>query len=112
MANSGSWLQYSREGIINTWQAGMASDSSYVVRASNSTNVVTVNQNGNTTISGNLDVGVSASSSKIDVHCNQQGQTGYTELHCQSPWVFKLELISTHSTPRSLISPRFNVFWI
>ena len=64
MANSGSWLQFSREGITDTWQTGRVSDNSYVIREYNSTNVVTVNQNGNTTISGNLDVGVGASSSK------------------------------------------------
>ena len=37
MANSGSWLQFSREGLTDTWQTGMDSDSPYVVRVSNST---------------------------------------------------------------------------
>ena len=35
--NSGSWLQLSRGGTSNTWQAGMSSDNSYVIRASNAT---------------------------------------------------------------------------
>ena len=56
IAHSGSWIQFSREGIADTWQTGIDSDNSYVTRASDATNVVTVNQNGNTTISGNLDV--------------------------------------------------------
>ena len=44
----------SREGITDTWQTGTDSDNSYVIRASAATNVVTVNQNGDTTISGTL----------------------------------------------------------
>ena len=52
--NSGSWLQFSRGGTSNTWQAGMSSDNSYVIRASGATNVLSVYQNGDTTISGNL----------------------------------------------------------
>ena len=55
IANSGSWLQFSRDGTSNTWQAGMSSDNSYVIRASDATNMLIVNQKGNTTISGNLD---------------------------------------------------------
>ena len=53
--NSGSWLQLSRDGTSNTWQAGMSSDNSYVIRAPDATNVLSVYQNGDTT-SGNLDV--------------------------------------------------------
>ena len=45
-----------------------------------------------TTINGILDVGVSASSSTIDAHSNQQGYAAITELHSQSPWINKLEL--------------------
>ena len=44
IANSGSWLQFSRDGTSDTWQAGMSSDSSYVIRASDATNALTVNQ--------------------------------------------------------------------
>ena len=55
MANSGSWIQFSRDGTSNTWQTGMSSDNSYVIRVSDVTTCLTVNQNGNTTISGNLD---------------------------------------------------------
>ena len=55
IANSGAWLQFSRDGTSNTWQSGMSSDNPYVVRTSDATNVLTVNQNGNTSISGNLE---------------------------------------------------------
>ena len=55
-ANSGSWLQFSRYGTSNTWQTGMSSDNSYATRASEATTCLSVNKNGDTTISGNLDV--------------------------------------------------------
>ena len=103
MANSGSWIRFSREGITDTWQTGIDTDNSYVIRASNPTNVVTVNPNGNVALTGNLDVGVDSSLSKIDAHSNQQGYTAVTELHSQSPWTSKLECISTHPTPWSFI---------
>ena len=64
--NSGSWLQFSRDGTSNTWQAGMSSDNSYVIRASDATDSLIVNQNGNTTISGNLDVGGIMDTTKIN----------------------------------------------
>ena len=51
-ANSGPWLQFSRDGTSNTWQAGMPSDNSYVIRASDATNMSIVNQSGDTTIVG------------------------------------------------------------
>ena len=35
--NSGSWIQFSREGTSNTWQTGMSSDDSYVISASDAT---------------------------------------------------------------------------
>ena len=70
MPNSGSWLQFSRDGTSNTWQTGMSSDGSYVIRASALTNVVTVNQNGNVALTGHLDVGVGATSSNIQIHGN------------------------------------------
>ena len=35
--NSGSWLQFSRDGTSNTWQTGMSSDNPYVIRASDAT---------------------------------------------------------------------------
>ena len=56
IANSGSWLQFPRDGTSNTWQTGMSPDSSYVTRASDATKKLIVNQTGNTTISGTLDV--------------------------------------------------------
>ena len=56
IANSGSWLQFSRGGTSNTWQAGMSSDNSYVIRAPDATNRLVVNQNGDTTIRGSLEV--------------------------------------------------------
>ena len=55
ITNNGSWLQFSRDGTSNTWQTGMSSDGSYVIRASDATTCLSVNQNGDTTISGNLD---------------------------------------------------------
>ena len=55
IANSGSWLQFSRDGTSNTWQAGMSSDNSYVIMASDATTCLSVNQSGDATISGNLD---------------------------------------------------------
>ena len=72
---------------------------------------MSLKSNGSAVTDGNLAVGVGASSSEIDVHCNQQGYTGYTELHCQSPWIFKLEFISTHSTPRSLIFLQGSIYF-
>ena len=63
--NSGSRLQFSRDGTSNTLQAGMFSDNSYVTRASDATNRLIVHQNGNTSISGNLDVSVSNARTSI-----------------------------------------------
>ena len=75
--NSGSWLQFSRGGTSNTWQAGMSSDSSYVIRASDATNRLIVNRNGNTTIDGNLDVG-STGDNQIKMH-GTGATTSYAE---------------------------------
>ena len=65
--NSGSWLQFSRDGTSNTWQSGMSSDSSYVIRASDATNALTVNQTCNTSISGDLDIGCIMNTTKINL---------------------------------------------
>ena len=54
IASSGSWIQFSREGITDTWQTGIDSDNSYVIRASDATTCLRVNPNGDTTISGTL----------------------------------------------------------
>ena len=67
IANSGSWLQSPRDGTSNTWQTGMSSDNSYVTRASDATDRLTVNQNGDTTIDWNLDVG-STGNNSIKTH--------------------------------------------
>ena len=75
--NSGSWLQFSRDGTSNTLQAGMSSDNSYVIRASDATNRSTVNQNGDTTISGNLDVGPSQTQSHVKTYFNHVGSSGF-----------------------------------
>ena len=80
IANNGSWLQFSRDGASNTWQAGMSSDNSYVTRASDATNRLIVNQNGNTTISGNLDVGVGASQTSIKAYVNHAGHQGNVDI--------------------------------
>ena len=58
----------------------MSSDSSYVIRASGATDALTVNQNGNTSISGNLDVGPSQAQSSIKACVNHNGKTGYVEM--------------------------------
>ena len=74
MANSGSWVQFSREGITDTWQTGIDSDNPYVIRASDATNVVAVNQHGNTTISGNLDVGQDQAQTSTKTFVNHIGK--------------------------------------
>ena len=76
--NSGSWLQFSRGGTSNTWQAGMSSDNSYVVRAPDATNMLIVNQNGNTS-SGHLDVSVSNTRTSIKAYNTMEGYTSYIE---------------------------------
>ena len=57
IANSGSWIQFSREGITDTWQTGIDSDNPYVIRVSDATTCLSVNPNGNVVLTGNLDVG-------------------------------------------------------
>ena len=79
IANSGSWFQFSRDGTSNTWQAGTSSDNSYVIRASDATNRLAVNQNGNTTTNGNLDVGVGVSQTPIKAYVNHAGYQGNVE---------------------------------
>ena len=78
--NSGSWLQFSRDGTSNTWQAGMSSDKSYVISASDATKRLIVNQNGNTPVSGNLDVCVSNARTSIKTYNTMEGYTSYMEL--------------------------------
>ena len=46
---------------------------------------LSIQSNGNTTTSGNLDVG-SGSSSRIRSHASVSGYTGYSELNTASPW--------------------------
>ena len=72
----------------------MSSDNPYAIRAPNSTNVVIVNQNGDTIIGGNLDVG-SGSSSKINVHAANNGYTGHAELNAASSFDMYLDLETT-----------------
>ena len=55
MANSVSRLQFSQDGTSNTWQAGMSSESSSVIRASYATNLG-VNPNGDVALTGDLKV--------------------------------------------------------
>ena len=62
---------------------GVSSDNSYVTRASDATNVLTVNQNGNTSISENLDVGPSQAQSSIKAYVNHSGKTGYVEMEAR-----------------------------
>ena len=56
MPNSGSMIQFSREGIIDKWQSGTDAYGKYVIRYADATSVVTVNQNGDTSIDGDLTV--------------------------------------------------------
>ena len=77
VANSGSWLQFARDGTSNTWQAGMSSDNSYVIRAPDATNMLIVNQNGDATISGSLDVGPSQAQSNVKTCFDHVGSTGF-----------------------------------
>ena len=80
ISNSGSWLQFSRDGTSNTWQTGMSSDSSYVARASDATNRLVVNRNGNTTINGNLDVGITQAQTSIKAYVNHAGHQGNIQI--------------------------------
>ena len=72
------------EQIILGKQVRMSSDNSYVIRTSDATNRLIVNQNGNTTIAGNLNVGVSASSSKIKTHFNDSGYVGHMQMEAKN----------------------------
>ena len=61
----GHGFNFSREGITDTWQTGIDSDSSYVIRASDATNVVTANQQSNVALTGNLVVGKILTSKRV-----------------------------------------------
>ena len=61
----------------------MSSDNSYVTRAPDATNAVTVNQNGNVALTRSLDVGLGASSSIIKAHGNHDGSTGSLQLEAR-----------------------------
>ena len=85
--NSRSWLQFARNGTSNTWQAGMSSDNSYVIRASDATDRLIVNQNGNTrasvNVSVNLDVSVSNARASVNAYNAMEGYTRYIELEAK-----------------------------
>ena len=83
IASSGSWLQFSRYGTSNTWQTGMSSDNSYVIRASGATNVLNVGPNGNVALTGDLEVGSGASVTPIKAHVNHEGSTGFIEIEAR-----------------------------
>ena len=80
IANSESWIQFPREGITDTLQTSIDSDNPYVIRASDATNVVTANRNGNVALTSNLDVGLGASSPIAKAHDNNEGSTGSLQL--------------------------------
>ena len=61
----------------------MSSDNSYEISASDAANRLVVNQNGDTTISGNLDVGPSQAQSSIKAYVNHIGKTGYVEMEAR-----------------------------
>ena len=73
----------------------MSNDNSYVTRASDATNALTVNQNRNTSTNVNLDVG-SGSSSRIRSHASNNGYTGYSELNTASAWDMWINLETTY----------------
>ena len=81
----------------------------YYIQLSGSDNKVNIYKD--TTIIGNLEVGVGATSSKIVSHSNQQGFTAVTELHSQSPWTSKLEFITTHPTLLSFIFLKGSIYF-
>ena len=62
-------------------------------------------------VTGNLNVGVGATTSKVDAHSNQQGYTAATELHSQSPWISKLEFVTTHPIPRSFMFLQCSIYF-
>ena len=95
IANSGAWIQFSRDGTSNNWQTGMSSDNSYVIRASDATNVLTVNQNGNTKINGNLDVGQTQTS--IKAHVNNGGHTANLEIDARYQYEGYINFNTTYS---------------
>ena len=109
LAGDGCFQSFKTQQSPTVWNTGVWNQNQYGIRHGGEG--LWIYDNGNTTVSGNLDVGVDASSSEIDVHCNQQGYTGYTEVHCQSPWTSKLEFISTHPTPWSFIYLKGSIYF-
>ena len=72
------------------WCFGAATSNQYIISHEISTKL-SMQPNGNTTISGNLDVG-SGCSSKISLHANTNDYTGYSEVHCSLPWELTLNV--------------------
>ena len=66
------------------WQSILGGSSEFVVKTGS--NGLTIQPNGNTTTSGNLDVG-SGSSSRIRSHAANNGYTGYAELRKCCQWL-------------------------
>ena len=80
IANSGSWLQFSRDGTSNTLQTGKSSDNSYVTRASDATGRLIVIQNGGTAIGCDLDVGPAQATISIKAYGPHFGYQGNTQI--------------------------------
>ena len=76
--------------LNHLWCFGVTTSNQYIISHANSTKS-SIQPNGNTTISGNLDVG-SGSSSKTILHANNNDYTGYSEVHCSSPWELTLDV--------------------
>ena len=71
----------------------------HVIRASYATNMLIVNRNGNTTVSGNLDVGPAQAQTSAKTHFNDSGNTGFIEMEEQETQVFyTLKLITNMVT--------------
>ena len=83
----------SRDGTSDIWQAGMSSDNSCVIRASGATHVLTVNQNSNTSISGDLEVGGIMHTTKMDL-TNEPTQFPLAITNTGANW-FQGEYIAT-----------------
>ena len=86
----------------------MSNDNAYVIRASDATNVLTANRNGNTTVGGNLDVdtvltlktipGVSDTSPLVIINDSPGGGTGVVHQSTASGQGFIIAYITAQSS--------------
>ena len=74
---------HERVYVTDTWQTGIDSDNPYVIRASDTTTCLRVSPNGNSTISGNLDVSVSNARTSVKAYKTMEGYTSFIELEAK-----------------------------